>query len=38
MTVEMLKEKIERIPFQPFQLELCDEDTAYIDSPKRILV
>jgi hypothetical protein len=38
MTVEKLKEKIERVPFQPFELELCDGDTAYIDSPKRVLM
>ena len=36
--VEKLKEKIERVPFQPFELELCDGDTAYIDSPNRVLM
>ena len=28
MTFEKLKEKIERVPFQPFELELCDGDAA----------
>jgi hypothetical protein len=38
MSIEEIKARLTQVPFEPFEIELCDGDAQFIDSAERVLV